>query len=60
MEIFSNFFGSYLQAGGIAWLDYAKIIMMMLVAFFGQAVGVASYPFLARLKEWPLNPRVPA
>jgi putative peptidoglycan lipid II flippase len=55
MEIFSKFFGSYLQAGGIAWLDYAKIIMMMLVAFFGQAVGVASYPFLARLaarQQW--------
>jgi putative peptidoglycan lipid II flippase len=49
MEIFSKFFGSYLPAGGIAWLDYAKIIMLMLVAFFGQAVGVASYPFLARL-----------
>jgi putative peptidoglycan lipid II flippase len=55
MEIFSKFFGSYLQAGGIAWLDYAKTIMMMLVAFFGQAVGVASYPFLARLaarQQW--------
>jgi putative peptidoglycan lipid II flippase len=55
MEIFSKFFGSYLPEGGIAWLDYAKIIMMMLVAFFGQAVGVASYPFLARLaaeKKW--------
>jgi len=49
MEIFSKFFGSYLPPGGIAWLDYAKIIMMMLVAFFGQAIGVASYPFLARL-----------
>jgi putative peptidoglycan lipid II flippase len=55
MEIFSKLFGSYLQTGGIAWLDYAKIIMMMLVAFFGQAVGVASYPFLARLaaqQQW--------
>lgn len=55
MEIFSKFFGSYLPEGGIAWLDYAKIIMLMLVAFFGQAVGVASYPFLARLaaeKRW--------
>ncbi len=55
MEIFSKFFGSYLPEGGIAWLDYAKIIMLMLVAFFGQAIGVASYPFLARLaaeKHW--------
>ena len=49
MEIFSKFFGSFLPAGAISWLDYAKITMLMLVAFFGQAVGVASYPFLARL-----------
>jgi len=55
MEIFSKFFGSYLPDGGIAWLDYAKTIMMMLVGFFGQAIGVASFPFLARLaaeKRW--------
>jgi putative peptidoglycan lipid II flippase len=61
MEIFSKFFGSYLRAGGIAWLDYAKIIMMMLVAFFGQAVGVASYPFLARLaaqQQWDQMNRI--
>ncbi len=49
MEIFSKFFGSFLPAGAISWLDYAKITMLMLVAFFGQAIGVASYPFLARL-----------
>jgi putative peptidoglycan lipid II flippase len=49
MEIFSKLFGSYLPEGGIAWLDYAKTIMMMLVGFFGQAVGVAAFPFLARM-----------
>jgi putative peptidoglycan lipid II flippase len=48
-EIFSKFFGSFLQEGAISWVDYAMRIMLMLVAFFGQAVGVASYPFLAKL-----------
>ncbi len=48
-EIFSKFFGSFLPTGAIAQIDYAWRIVLMLVAFFGQAVGVASYPFLARL-----------
>jgi len=48
-EIFSKFFGSYLPPGGIAWIEYAYRIMLMLVAFFGQAIGVASYPTMARL-----------
>ncbi len=48
MEVFSNLFGSYLPAGSIARIQYAIRIMMALVAFFGQAVGVAVYPFLAR------------
>ncbi len=48
MEIFSKLFGSYLPAGSIARIEYAIRIMMALVAFFGQAVGVAVYPFLAR------------
>ncbi len=55
MEIFSKFFGSYLPEGGIAWLDFAKTIMMMLVGILGQAVGVAAFPYLARLaaeKRW--------
>ncbi|MFZ7127929.1 MAG: murein biosynthesis integral membrane protein MurJ [Desulfobacterales bacterium] len=47
-EIFSKLFGSYLPAGAISWIDYAWRIMLMLVAFFGQAVGVAVYPFMAR------------
>lgn len=48
-EIFTKFFGSYLPAGSIAWIEYAMRIMLMLVAFFGQAMGVASYPFMARM-----------
>ena len=49
MEIFLKFFGSYLPAGSIADLEYSLRTMLLLVAFFGQAVGVASYPFMARL-----------
>jgi putative peptidoglycan lipid II flippase len=48
-EILIKVFGSYLPDGSIAILNYAWRIMMMAVAFFGQAIGVASYPFLARL-----------
>lgn len=49
MEVFMKFFGSYLSAGGIADLEYSLRTMLLLVAFFGQALGVASYPFMARL-----------
>jgi len=49
MEILKIFFGSYLPAGSIADLEYSLRTMLLLVAFFGQAVGVASYPFMARL-----------
>jgi len=49
MEIFKIFFGSYLPAGGIADLEYSWRIMLLLVAFFGQAVGVASYPYMAQV-----------
>jgi putative peptidoglycan lipid II flippase len=49
MEIFMRFFGSYLPPGSIADLDYSLRTVLLLVAFFGQALGVASYPFMARL-----------
>lgn len=49
VEIFSKFFGSFLEPRAIAWIDYAWRIIMMLVGFFGQAIGVASFPFLATL-----------
>lgn len=48
-EVFLKFFGSFLPEGGIAALNYSLRVMLMLVGFFGQAVGVASYPFMARL-----------
>ncbi len=48
-EIFFKFFGSYLPEGSIAALNYGLRIMLILVAFFGQAVGVASFPFMARM-----------
>jgi len=49
MEIFMKFFGSYLPPGSIADLEYSLRTVLLLVAFFGQALGVASYPFMARL-----------
>ena len=48
-EFFLKFFGSYLPRGGIAALNYGLRIMLMLVGIFGQAVGVAAFPFMARL-----------
>ena len=48
-EIFFRFFGSYLPGGSIAGLNYALRIMFIVVGLVGQAVGVASYPFMARL-----------
>ncbi|MBU3914996.1 murein biosynthesis integral membrane protein MurJ [bacterium] len=48
-EIFPKYFGSYLPEGSISSLNYGLRIMFLLVGFFGQAVGVASYPFMARL-----------
>lgn len=50
-EILLKFFGSYLDEGSIAALNYALRIMFILVGLFGQAVGVASYPFMAQLAD---------
>jgi putative peptidoglycan lipid II flippase len=50
-EIFFRIFGSYLPPGSIASLNYGLRITLMLVALFGQAVGTASYPFLARMAK---------
>lgn len=49
MEIFIRFFGTYLAPGSVAGLNYARTILLIPVGLFGQAVGVASYPFMARL-----------
>ena len=48
-EFFFRLFGSYLPAGSIAVLNFGLRIMLILVGLFGQAVGTASFPFLARL-----------
>ncbi|MBF0202184.1 MAG: murein biosynthesis integral membrane protein MurJ [Desulfamplus sp.] len=48
-EIFLKYFGSFLPDGSIAALNYSLRIMFILVGVFGQAVGVASYPFMAKL-----------
>ena len=48
-EFFFRIFGSYLPPGGIAGINYALKIMLIPVALFGQAIGTAVYPFLARL-----------
>jgi len=48
-EFFLKFFGSFLPEGNIAALNYSLRVMLILVGFFGQAVGVASFPFMARL-----------
>ena len=48
IEIQFKFFGSFLPEGSIAALNYALRVMMIFVGLFGQAVGVAAYPFLAK------------
>ena len=50
-----RWFGSYLAPASISWLNYAKRLMLVIVALFGQAAGVAAYPILTRLaaqKKW--------
>jgi putative peptidoglycan lipid II flippase len=48
-EFFLKFFGSFLPRGGIAALNYGLRIMLMMVGLFGQAAGVAAFPFMVRL-----------
>jgi putative peptidoglycan lipid II flippase len=42
-------YASYLQSGAITWLYYAKNLMRVPLGLVGQAIGVASFPILARL-----------
>ena len=44
-----RWFGSYLHASSITWLNYGKTLMRVPLGVVGQAVGVASFPFLAQL-----------
>ncbi|MFH1156559.1 MAG: murein biosynthesis integral membrane protein MurJ [Pseudomonadota bacterium] len=48
-ELLLKYFGSFLSPGNIAALNYSLRIMFILVGLFGQAVGVASYPYLTQL-----------
>ncbi|MBA3012166.1 MAG: murein biosynthesis integral membrane protein MurJ, partial [Desulfobacula sp.] len=48
-EILLEVFGADLAEGSIAAMNYALRIMFILVGFFGQAVGMASYPFMAKI-----------
>jgi putative peptidoglycan lipid II flippase len=48
-EIFFRFFGSFLDKSAIAAINYSLRTMLILVAVFGQATGVASYPYLSKL-----------
>ena len=50
-EILLKFFGSYLPEGSIAAMNYSFRVMFIIVGLFGQAVGVASYPFMAKLAQ---------
>jgi putative peptidoglycan lipid II flippase len=47
-EIFFRYFGSFLGPGSLASLNYSMRTMMALVAVFGQAFGVAAFPFLSQ------------
>jgi putative peptidoglycan lipid II flippase len=42
-------FGSFLLVGAITWLNNARRLMLVPVGIFGQASGVASFPFLSEL-----------
>ena len=48
-EVFFRYFGSFLEKGALASINYSLRTMMIFVGVFGQAAGVASYPFLSRL-----------
>ena len=48
-EIFFKFFGSYLPSGGIASINYAMRLTLVMSGIFGQSLGIAAYPFMAKL-----------
>jgi len=54
-EIFFRYFGSSSKGGALASINYSLRTMMIFVGVFGQAAGVASYPFLARACRWSGN-----
>jgi len=48
-ELFFRYFSSFLGEGGTSSINYALRTMGMVVAVFGQASGVAFYPYLSKL-----------
>lgn len=44
-----RWFASYLAPASLTWLTFAKTLMRVPLGVLGQAVGVASFPFLAQL-----------
>lgn len=48
-EILFRYFGSFTGEGGLASLNYSWRVMWALVGPFGQAFGVAMFPFLSSL-----------
>jgi len=44
-----RWFGSYLRPASITWLSYGKTLMRVPLGIVGQAIGVASFPYLAQL-----------
>ena len=48
-EWFSKYFASSMGERAVSWLHYARIEMRIPIAVIGQAAGIASFPFLARL-----------
>jgi putative peptidoglycan lipid II flippase len=44
-----RWFGSHLQEASITWLSYAKNLMRAPLGVVGQAIGVASFPVMAKL-----------
>lgn len=48
-EIAFRIFGAFLGEGSLASLNYSLRVMWALVGLFGQAVGIASFPYLTAL-----------
>ena len=48
-EQFLRIFGSFLDSGTVALLNYGRRVALLPIGLIGQAVAVASYPFLVKL-----------
>ena len=50
-EWFDKWFGALIQPGAVAWISYARKLMLVPVAVVGQAIATAALPTLTRLWE---------